>query len=340
MRRSALLAVLVAVGISVSLHAQQYKVTGSIPIAGAGGWDYAYADASNRQLYVSHSSQVDIINLKTEKPVNTITGLKRIHGIVTADELNRGFITDGGDNVVAIFDLKTNAVLQKVKAGTNPDGAVYDSFTQRVFAFNGKSGDVTAIDAKDGSVAGTIAIGGKLEFPVSDGQGSIFVNVESKNEIVKLDPKALTVVGHWPLTGCEEPSGLAIDTAAHRLFSVCDNKVMTVVDYNSGKLVATVPIGEGADAAAFDAEKKLVFSSNGETGTLTVVKQDSPDRYSVVSNLTTEKSARTMAIDPSTHKIYLPAAKFGPAPAATPENSHPRPSITPGSFHLVVVSPS
>ena len=339
MHRSKLFAFLL-VGVSLPLYAQQYKVTGQIPIKGSGGWDYAYVDSSNHRLYVAHSTQVDVVDLGSEKPVATIGGLKHVHGIAIADDLNRGFITDGGDDIVVVFDLKSNAILQRVKTGSNPDGIVYDTSTQRVFAFNGRSGDITAINAKDGSVAGTIAVGGKLEFPASDGKGSVFVNVEDKNEIVKLDPRGLKVVTHWPLKGCDEPSGLAIDIGSHRLFSVCGNKTMAVVDYDSGKEVATVPIGEGPDATAYDADKKLIFSSNGESGSLTVVKQESADTYSVVGNVPTEQSARTMALDSSTHKIYLPAAKIAPAPAATKDNPHPRPTAAPDSFHLIVVSPS
>jgi len=339
MRRSILLAFLVTLVISVPLFAQQYKVSGSIPIEGAGGWDYAYVDSANHTLYVTHGTEVQVVDLNTEKPTARITGMKRLHGVATADELNRGFISDGGDNMVVVFDLKTNEILQRVKAGTNPDAIVYDAPTQRVFAFNGRSGDVTAIDAKGGSIAGSIDLGGKPEFAASDGKGFIYDNIEDKSEIVKLDAKNLKVVGRWPLKGCEEPSGLAIDTDAHRLFSVCDNKTMVVVDYDSGKVVATVPIGEGPDAAGYDAEKKLAFSSNGE-GTLTVVKQESADKYSVAQTVKTEKSARTMALDPKTHKIYLPAAQFGPAPAPAQDNPHPRPPVVPGSFHLVVVGPS
>ena len=327
-------------GTVMSLQAQTYKVTGQIPIAGAGGWDYAFVDPANHRLYVTHSTQVEVIDLASEKPVATITGFQRLHGVATADEFNRGFISDGGANEVAVFDLKSNTVLQKVKAGTNPDGILYDPATKRVFAFNGRSGDVTAINAKDSSVAGSIALGGKPEFPVSDGKGSVFANIEDKSEIVKIDPQSLKVLEHWPLQGCEEPSGLAIDNDAHRLFSVCDNQKMAVVNYDNGKVVTTVPIGDGPDAAGYDADKKLAFSSNGQSGTLTVVKQESADKYSVVSTVTTEKSARTMAIDPSTHKIYLPAAKFGPPPAATKDNPKPRPTVLPDSFHLIVVSPS
>jgi YVTN family beta-propeller protein len=332
-------AFLLSLGISTSLFAQQYKVTGQIPIEGGGGWDYAYVDSANRQLYVTHGSEVQVVDLNSERPMAKITGMKRIHGVATADELNRGFISDGEDNVVVVFDLKSNEILQRVKAGTNPDAILYDAPTQRVFAFNGRSNDVTAIDAKDGTVIGTVDVGGKPEFPASDGKGFIYDNIEDKNEIVKLDAKNLKVVSRWPVKGCDEPSGLAIDTGTHRLFAVCDNKTMAVVDYDSGKVVATVPIGEGPDAAGYDADKKLAFSSNGE-GTLTMVKQESADKYSVTGTVKTERSARTMALDPKTHKIYLPAAQFGPAPAPTRDNPHPRPPVVPGSFHLVVVSPS
>jgi len=325
-------------GVCASLFAQQYKVTGQIPIEGAGGWDYAYVDSANRQLYVTHGTEVQVVDLNTEKPTAKIAGMRRIHGVATADELNRGFISDGGDNAVVVFDLKSHEILQRVKAGNNPDAILYDTSTQRVFAFNGRSNDVTAINAKDGSVVGTVGLGGKPEFAVSDGSGFIYDNIEDKSEFVKLDANNLKVVSRWPLKGCEEPSGLAIDTGAHRLFSVCGNQTMAVTDYDSGKVVATVPIGEGPDAAAYDADKKLAFSSNGE-GTLTVVKQESADQYSAVQTLKTERSARTMALDPKTHKIYLPAAQFGPAPAQTEDNPHPHPPVVPGSFHLVVVSP-
>jgi YVTN family beta-propeller protein len=337
--RSILAATFVLLGISLALNAQQYKVTGRIPIAGDWGWDYATVDASNRQLYVSHGIQVEVLDVDSEKPLAKIEGMKHIHGIAIANDLNRGFISDGGEDDVVVFDLKSHAVLQKVKAGTNPDGILYDSASKRVFAFNGRSSDVTAIDAATGKVLGTIAVGGKPEFPVSDGGGNVYANIEDKSEIVKIDPQALKVTARWPLAPCEEPSGLAFDGKSRRLFAVCDNQKMAVVDADSGKVVTTVVIGDGPDAAAYDPESKLVFSSNG-AGTLTVVKQESADKYTVLDNVKTEKSARTMALDSKTHKIYLPAAQFGPPPTATADNPHPRPKAVPGTFHLVVVSPS
>jgi YVTN family beta-propeller protein len=263
--------------------------------------------------------------------------MKRIHGIAVANDLNRGYISDGDDDVVLIFDLKSNAVLQKVPAGKNPDGILYDPYSRRVFAFNGRSNDVTAIDAASGKVAGTIALDGKPEFPVSDGKGNVYANIEDKSEIVQLDPQTLKVKKTWPLSSCEEPSGLAIDLEARRLFPVCSNNKMAVVNADSGQVIATVAIGDGPDAAAYDPGSKLVFSSNG-SGTLTVVGQSSPDKYSVLENVPTERSARTMTLDTRTHKIYLSAAQLGATPEATADNPHPRPKIVPDSFHILVVS--
>jgi DNA-binding beta-propeller fold protein YncE len=248
-------------------------------------------------------------------------------------------VSDGRDNQVTIFDLKTLQTISTAKTGTNPDGIVYDSFSKRVFTFNGRSSNSTAIDGQTGKVEGTIALGGKPEFPVSDGKGNVYANIEDKSEIVRIDPKTLTVKSRWPLSPqCESPSGLAMDVNTRRLFPVCDNKVMTVVDADSGKVITTVPTGEGTDAAAFDPERKLIFSSNGEDGTLTVIKEMSPDKYGLVANVETQRGARTMALDLKTHKLYLSDAEFGPPPAATADHPHPWRSIKPGTFKLLVVA--
>jgi hypothetical protein len=318
---------------------QGQQVSGSIQIGGAGGWDYLRADSENRKLYVSHGTEVVVIDLDSEKVLGRISGMQRIHGIAIADELGMGFISDGGSNQVVAFDLKTLNIKSRIKAGTNPDGIVYDGSSKRVFAFNGRSQDATAIDAATGTVAGTIALDGKPEFPVSDGKGSVYDNIEDKSEIVRIDSKALKVTATWPVAPCESPSGLAIDAGNRRLFAVCENKLMAVVDADSGKVVATPAIGEGPDAAAYDAGRKLALSSNGESGTLTVVRQVSADEYSIAKNVTTAEGARTMALDEKTHKIYLATASFGPAPAATAANPHPRRPIQPGTFKLLVVSP-
>jgi YVTN family beta-propeller protein len=323
---------------SLALNAQQYAISGRIPLEGDSGWDYLFADSVNGKLYVSHGTEVDVVDLASEKPIGKITGMKRIHGIAVADDLNRGYISDGGDDDVVIFDLKSNKILQKVPAGKNPDGILYDPYSKRVFAFDGRSNDVTAIDAASGKAAGTIALGGKPEFPVSDGKGNVYVNIEDKSEITRLDPQALKVTKTWSISPCEEPSGLAIDLETRRLFSVCSNNKMAVVNADSGQVITTVAIGNGPDAAAYDPDRKLVFSSNGE-GNLTVVRQDSPDKYTVLATVPTERSARTMALDTKTHKIYLSAAQLGAAPEATADNPHPRPKMVPGSFHVLVVSP-
>jgi WD40 repeat protein len=324
---------------SAVFGATALNVVKSIPIPGEGGWDYLAADSANRRLYVSHSTEVEVLNLDSDAVVGKIPNTNGVHGIAIASDLGRGFVSDGRDNQVTIFDLKTLKVISIAKTGTNPDGILYDSFSKRVFTFNGRSSDATAIDAQTGKVDGTIALGGKPEFPVSDGKGNVYVNIEDKSEIVRLHPKTLAVKDHWSLAPqCDSPSGLAMDIDGRRLFAVCDNKVMTVVNADSGKVITTVPTGEGTDAAAFDPEKKLIFSSNGEDGTLSVIKEQSPDKYSLVENVKTQRGARTMALDLRTHKVYLSDAEFGATPAATADRPHPRPSIKPGSFKLLVVA--
>lgn len=337
--RNTLAAIALMLMASLAASAQHYKVTATIPIPGQGGWDYLHADSANRLLYVAHDSVVNVVSLDSHQLVATISGMQHVHGIAIAHRLNRGFISDGGAGEVVIFDLKTRAVLQKVKAGTNPDGIVYDPASKRVFAFNGRSQDATAIDAATGKVLATIALGGKPEFPVSDAKGNVYDNIESTSEIVRLDPHTLKVKDRWSIAPCDSPSGLAIDVRARRLFAVCDNKLMAVVNADSGKVVSTVPIGQGPDADRYDSARKLAFSSNGHDGTLTVVKQESADKYAVAETVTTEKSARTMALDTKTHDIYVAAAKLGPPPAPTKEHPHPYPTIVPGTFHLLVLSP-
>ena len=329
---------LVALLAATQARPQGYKVTGSIPIGGSGGWDYLTADAANHRLYVSHGGEVVVADLNSNRVVGHISGMSRIHGIAIANDLGYGFISDGGNNEVVMFSLQDLSVKQKIKAGTNPDGIVYDPASKRVFAFNGRSHNATAIDAASGTVAGTIELNGKPEFPVSDGKGSIYDNLEDKSEIVRINSKTLAVESHWSVAPCESPSGLAMDTESRRLFSVCDNKLMAVVDADSGKVVATPAIGEGPDAAAFDPGRKLAFSSNGESGTLTVVKESGKDEYSVVQTLKTAEGARTMAVDDKTHKAYLSTAKFGPAPAPTADHPHPRPPVLPGTFEVLIVS--
>jgi DNA-binding beta-propeller fold protein YncE len=322
--------------IGAASAASSYHVTSSIAIPGTGGWDYLAADSENRRLYVSHATVVDVVDLDSGKVVGQIADTNGVHGIAIAHDLGRGFISAGRDNQVVIFDLKTLATLGTAKTGTNPDGILYEPVTQRVFAFNGRSKNATVINAKDGSVVGTIDLGGKPEFPVADGAGNVFVNVEDKNEILHIDPKTLAVMAHWSIAPAESPSGLAIDTEDHRLFAVCDGKAMVVVNYDNGKVVATVPIGEGPDAASYDSGTHTAFSSNGE-GTVTVVKVEANDKYTP-STVETKKGARTMTVDLKTHQLYLSSADYGPAPETTAANPRPRPSIMPGSFKVLVLS--
>src|SRR5690349_16384564 len=325
------------VALAAVIYAAQvpiYKIAGSIPLGGVGGWDYLSADSANRRLYVSHSGQVEVVDLDSGKPVGKISGMMGIHGIAVANDLGEGFISDGRANDVVEFTLANLEVKKKIKAATNPDGIVYDSASKRVFAFNGRSHDATVIDAASGTLAGTVKLDGKPEFPVSDGAGSVFVNIEDKSELLKIDSRTLAIKATWPLAPCESPSGLAIDIANRRLFSVCDNKRMAITDADSGKVVAAPTIGEGPDAAAFDPALHLAFSSNGESVTLTVIHADGKDKYSVVGTVETAKGARTMALDAKTHKLYLSTAAFGPVPAGGR-----RPAILPDTFRVLVLAP-
>ena len=315
--------------------ASGYHLVSRIEVGGEGGWDYLTVDSAARRLYVSHATRVVVIDLDKKAVVGEIPDTNGVHGIAIVPELGRGFTSNGRDNNVTVFDLKTLKAIAQVKTGTNPDAIIYDPASRRVFAFNGRSNDATAIDAASGNVAGTVAVGGKPEFAVADGKGTVYVNIEDKSEIVAMDSNKLTVKARWPLAPGEEPSGLAMDRKTRRLFAVCSNKKMIVMNADNGHVVADLPIGGGTDAAAFDPETNLAFSSNGE-GTLTVVHEDSADKYSVVENVTTQRGARTMALDPKTHTVYLATAQFGPPPAATPDRPRPRPSIVPGSFVILV----
>jgi YVTN family beta-propeller protein len=309
-------------------------------VGGEGGWDYLTFDGPNHRIFISRGTHVMVVDSESGKVIGDIPDTPGVHGIALAPELNKGFTSNGRENTVSIFDLKTLKVSEKVKlTAENPDAILYDPSTKRVFTFNGRSKDASVIDAESGKVLGTVPIGSKPEFGVADGTGTVFVNDENKGEVVVIDGKAMTVKSRWPLSTatapCEEPSGLALDNKNHRLFSVCGNKKMVVMDSQSGKVVATLPTGDGTDAAGFDPGTGLAFASNGE-GTLTVVHEDSPDKFSVVEDVPTAPRARTMALDPKTHKIYLVTAQFGPAPAATAEQPRPRAPMLPNSFAVLV----
>jgi DNA-binding beta-propeller fold protein YncE len=314
-----------------------YHVKTKFKIGGEGGWDYLIADSDARRLYVSHGSQVEVLDLDSGAVVGKIPDTPGVHGIALAPELNRGFVSDGRANKVTIFDLKTLKTTGEAATGKNPDAIIYDPASKRVFTFNGGSADATAIDAATGNVAGTIALGGRPEFATADGEGHVYANIEDKSTVVAIDSRQLTAGDPWPLAPCEEPSGMAIDQKNHRLFIGCHNKMMAVLDARNGKVVATPPIGDGVDANGFDPATGLAFSSQGD-GTLTVVHEDSPDKFSVVQNVQTQRGARTMALDLKTHNVLLSIAEYGPAPAPTADRPRPRPSIVPGTFAILVVA--
>ena len=306
-------------------------------LGGDGGWDYLAFDPAAKHLYISRSDRVIVLDVGNGKQIGEVDGLSGVHGIAIADGLHRGFISNGRANTVTVFDPATLKTEQTIAVkGENPDAILYDPFSKRVFTFNGHSHDASVIDATSGKLLGTIPLPGKPEFAVSDARGHVYDNIEDKGELVEIDPKAMKVTHTWELKNCEDPSGLAMDIAHRRLFSVCQNQNMAVTDADSGKSVASVPIGEGPDAAAFDPQRQLAFSSNGESGTLTVVHEDDADHYSVITNVPTQKSARTMALQPG-GDLYLSAAQFGPRPKPSADNPHGRPPVLPGSFTILVV---
>jgi DNA-binding beta-propeller fold protein YncE len=328
-------ALIVATAWTPQVHAEsgKYHLIKTIPLGGDEGWDYIAVDSSARRIYVSHGSHVAVLDADTNAVVGDIPDTQGVHGIAIASDLGRGFTSNGRANTVTIFDLKTLKVLGTVKTGNNPDAIVYEPATKRVFTMNGRSGDTTAINAADGTVAGTLALGGKPEFAVADGKGTIYVNLEDKSELVHFDAQKMTLLHRWPMAPCEEPSGLAADWKSRRLFAGCGNKLMAVINADTGKVVATPAIGDGVDANGFDPDTNFAFASTGD-GNLTIVHEDSPDKYTVVMNLPTKKSARTMALDEKTHKVFLPAAEFD-APAA----GERRGKMKAGSFVVLVAEP-
>jgi DNA-binding beta-propeller fold protein YncE len=331
------LAALLPAAAALAAAVPGYKIVNTYKVGGDGGWDYLTADAAARRLYISRATHVIVLDLDSGKPAGEVGDTPGVHGIALAPELGRGFVSNGREGTVSIFDLKTLATSTKVKVGENPDAILFDPATKRVFTFNGRSQDATAVDAVKGTVLGTIKLDGKPEFAASDGKGEIFVNIEDKNELVAIDPHKLEVKAKWPLAPCESPSGLSIDRKHRRLFVGCENKMMAVVNADTGKVLATPAIGEGVDATAFDDQTGLAFASCGE-GVLTVVREESPDKFSVVENVPTQPGARTLALDSKTHNVFLVTANFGPPPAATADNPHPRRSIVPDTFVVLVLA--
>ena len=315
--------------------ASGYHVIKTIPIGGDGGWDYVTVDSEARRVYVSHATHVVVLDADSGAKVGDIPDTQGVHGIALAPDLGRGFVSNGRANTVTIFDLKTLTTIGTVDVkGQNPDAIYYDAATKRVFAFNGRSSNATAINGADGKIAGMIPVGGKPEFAVGEGKGRLFLNIEDKSELLEIDAEKLAVLHRWPLAPCVEPSGLAMDAAHRRLFAVCDSKMMAIVNVDTGKIVATPAIGDGPDAAGFDPATQFAFSSNGASGTLTVIHEDSPDKYTLVEDVPTKKYARTMALDMKTHNIFLPVADFE---TVTPQGER-RPPMKPGTFRVLLVS--
>jgi YVTN family beta-propeller protein len=313
-----------------------YHLVKKIAVGGEGGWDYITFDAQSHRLFASHGTKVVVISTDSDNVVGEIPKTEGVHGIAVAHEFGRCFVSNGRASTVSIVDLKTLKLIDTVSVGKNPDAILYDSFSHRVFVFNGRSNDATILDAEKGTVVSTLPLGGKPEFSVNDSKGHVFVNIEDKSEIVVIDAKEMKILSRWPIKPGEEPSGLAIDVEHHRLFSVCGNKLMVVVDADNGNVIASLPIGDRVDGCAFDLDAGLAFSSNGE-GTVTVVREESSVKFSVLETITTQIGARTITVDPATHTLYLPTAEFGRAPAPTQERPHPRPVILPNTFVILKI---
>ncbi len=314
-----------------------YRLIKTMPLPGGGFWDYLTADSAARRLYVTRGTEVLAVDMDSLTVTGRITGLKGVHGVALAPELGKGFISDGKADSVVIFDPATLKKTGEVKAGQGPDAIAYDPASRRVFAFNGHSGDCTVIDAAKGTALKELPLPGRPETGAADGKGRVYVNLEDKSKIAVIDSLAMEVTAQWNLAPCEEPSGMGIDAAGGRLFVGCHNGMMAVVDTASGVVLSTVPIGEGVDANAFDPGAGLAFSSNGRSGTLTVARETAPGKFSVVQNAATQKGARTMAVDLRTHRVFLVAADYAPAPKPTPEHRWTRPRVLPGTIRVLVM---
>ena len=314
-----------------------YHKTQEIVLGGDGGWDYLTLDANAHRLYISRSTHVAVVDPDSGKEIGTIADTPGVHGIALAPELERGYTSNGRDGTVTVFDLRTLRQRSRITVGTNPDAILYEPATKRVFTFNGGSRNASVIDAQTETVVGTFSLDGRPEFAVADGSGSVYLNIEDKSELVRIDARKLSIEARWPLAPCERPTGISMDTQRRRLFIGCGNRLMAIVDADKGRVIATLPIGGGSDATAFDAREHMAFSSNGD-GTLTVVRDEGGDRFAVAANVETKVGARTMAFDPQQRRIYLVTAAFGPRPAATADQPNPRPPVVPGSFTLLVVA--
>jgi DNA-binding beta-propeller fold protein YncE len=304
-----------------------YKVVKTWKLGGDGGWDYLTVDSDGHRLFIARATRVMVIDTESGKQVGEIPDTPGVHGVALVPDLGRGFTSNGREDTVSVFDLKTLALQQKIKVGNGPDAIVYDPFSKRVFTFNGRGHDTTAVDASKGEVVGKLDLGGKPEFAATDAKGTVWVNIEDKSELVAFDPVKLAVKSRWKLGECEEPTGLSLDRKNRRLFAGCGNKKMAIVNADNGNAVASPAIGDGCDATAFDADLGLAFASAGD-GTVTVIHEDSADKFSVIQTVTTQKGARTMALDSKTHQIFTVTANVGPRPER---------KVEPDSFVVLVV---
>jgi DNA-binding beta-propeller fold protein YncE len=313
----------------------QYSLFKKTVIGGEGGWDYLSVDAKNRRLYISHSTKVEILNADTHEKVGEIPDLKGVHGVIAVPKAGRGITTNGRSNTATIFDLKTLKTIVELPTGKNPDALLYDEFSKRVFIFNHSDTTTTVIDIEAGKVVGTVGVGGSvLEAGATDGKGTIFLNLEDAHEIVSFDAKTLAIKNRWNIAPCEEPTGMAYDAKTKRLFSVCHNGFMMVIDSEKGNIVAQLPIGKRVDGVVFDPKSKRAFSSNGE-GTITVVEEISANEFKVVETIKTEVGARTIAFDSKTKHVFVSTAQYGETPAPTAEVPNPRPKVIPGTFMIL-----
>lgn len=309
----------------------EYKLARTIRLTGDGGWDYLAVDEINRNLFVSHSSQVNVISLKTNAQIAAIPETPGVHGIAIANDLNRAYISCGREASVLAVDLTTFQPLKKVQVtGENPDCILYDSFSKKVFTFNGRSSNATVLDANSLDVLATIPLAGKPEFSQTNGKGKIYVNIEDKSSLTVIDAASMKVLETWPINPGEEPSGLAFDNKNHRLFSVCRNEMMVVTDANSGRMITTVPIGKGCDGVAFDPDIGRIYASNGE-GKMTVIQQESADSYRVLENVETQPGARTITLSKTNHHLYLSCGEYEPGEGRRP--------VKPNTFKVLDFEP-
>ena len=318
-------------------QSSKFQVEKTWHIGGDGGWDYLKVDPGAHRLYIARGNRVQVVDTENGKLIAEMGDMGGVHGVALNSNGKFGYISDGKAGMIRVFDRATLKVTASVPAEKNPDAIIFDPATKRVFAFNGRSNSASVLDTRNNRILRTIALPGKPEFAQPDGTGNIYVNIEDKNQVVRIDSQKMTTTATWPIAPCDSPSGLALDPANHRLFSVCDNKLMIVLDTRNGHVVTTPAIGNGPDSTRYDAHRKLVFSPNGQDGTMTVVRQNSPDSYTPIQTVTTQRGARTMALDKTTGNIYLVTANFGPPPAATAANPHQRPAILPNSFVVLVV---